>query len=93
MADIVKALIIMALHYNRVNLRKHEVLRSPLTITVDLEPSLKGNDRVMWIGFTFNLRLLEIGVEYLPVDQEYVFHAMEATKRSRQNFEHRTGLS
>ncbi len=80
--------------YNEESLRRHkvsideikEVLRSPLTITVDIEPSFKGNDRVMWIGFTFNLRLLEIGIEYLPHDKEHVFHAMDATKLNRREF-------
>ena len=63
----------MSRSYNHENLKKHgvtvdeinEVERSPLTVVIDLEPSRKGNDRVLWIGFTFNLRLLEIGLEYL----------------------------
>lgn len=80
--------------YNRKSLLKHnvlideikEVLRSPLTITIDLEPSKRGNCRVMWIGFTFNLRLLEIGLEYLENDNEYVFHAMDAARQYRKEF-------
>lgn len=86
--------------YNQESLRRHnvsideilEVLRSPLTITVDLEPSFNGNDRVMWIGFTCNLRLIEIGMEYLPCDRERIFHAMDVTKLHRREFELRTGL-
>lgn len=85
----------MSCSYNKSNLKQHnvsideikEVLRSPLTITVDLKPSERGNDRVMWVGFTFNLRLLEIGIEYLPAGNEYVFHAMDATTQFRQEFE------
>ncbi len=90
----------MSRSYNHENLKKHgvtvdeinEVERSPLTVVIDLEPSLKGNDRVLWIGFTFNLRLLEIGLEYLPHDNEYVFHTMDATKTNRKEFEQRNGL-
>jgi hypothetical protein len=41
----------------------------------------------MWVGFTLNLRLLEIGTEYLPDDKEHYFHAMDATKEYRQEFE------
>lgn len=89
----------MSRSYNHENLKKHgvtvdeinEVERSSMTVVIDLEPSRKGNDRVMWIGFTFNLRLLEIGLEYLPHDNEHVFHVMDATKTHRRDFEQRTG--
>ena len=85
----------MTRSYNEESLRRHdvsiselnEVLRSPLTITIDLEPSKRGNFRVIWVGFTLNLRLLEIGIEYLPGDKERIFHAMEATKQCRRAFE------
>ncbi len=85
--------------YNHESLQRHsvtveeinEVLRSPLTIVIDLEPSRKGNDRVIWIGFTFNIRLLEIGIEYLPNNKEHVFHAMDATKTHRKEFEKKIG--
>jgi hypothetical protein len=60
-------------------------------VTIDLGPSDHGNDRVMWIGFTFGLRLLEIGIEYLPNDNEHVFHAMNATKEYLKEFEQKTG--
>lgn len=81
--------------YNKDNIKRHgltvdeinEVLRSPMTLVIDLSPSLKGNDRIMWIGFTSNLRLLEIGIEYLPNDTEYIFHAVNATKKNRKEFE------
>jgi len=88
----------MTRSYNSESLKRHdvstdeikEVLRSPLTVVVDLEPSNHGNYRVMWVGFTFNLRVLEIGIEYMPNDQEHIFHAMDATKQYRQELEKRT---
>ena len=89
----------MTRSYNHESLKRHgvtvdeinEVQRSPMNVVIDLETSHKGNDRVMWIGFTLNLRLLEIGVEYLPRDHEHVFHTMDATKTHRKEFEQRTG--
>jgi uncharacterized DUF497 family protein len=87
--------------YNYESMKRHcvtvdeinEVQRSPLTVIIDLEPSDKGNDRVVWIGFTFSLRLLEIGVEYLPNDNEHMFHTMDATKTHRKEFEQSNGAS
>lgn len=87
--------------YNYESMKRHdvsvdeinEVQRSPLTVTIDLEPSHEGNDRVMWVGFTLNLRLLEIGVEYLSNDHEHMFHTMDATKTNRKEFEKKNGAS
>ncbi len=84
----------MTRSYNVRNLQRHnvstdeivEVLRSPLTLTLELPPSNRGNYRVMWIGFTLNLRRLEIGIEYLPGDHDHAFHAMDATEESGKEF-------
>jgi uncharacterized DUF497 family protein len=69
-----------------------EVLRSMVTVAVEIGPSRVGNDRVMLVGPTLNLRLLEIGIEYLPNDIEYVFHANDATKLMMQAFIERRRL-
>lgn len=64
-----------------------DVLRHPMTIEVDMKPSDRNNPRIMFIGFTANLRLLEIGIEYFENGREQVFHADDVTPQYRQEFE------
>ncbi len=57
----------------------------------ELAPSEKGNDRLMFVGFTSSGRLLEVGVEYFDADNlEHVFHADDATSHYRVIFNKRT---
>lgn len=46
----------------------------------DMSSSTNGNDRIMVVGWTSFGRLLEIGIEYLTNTDEYIFHAMDATR-------------
>jgi len=69
-----------------------EVFESDLSFTVDLEPSKRGYDRMMVIGWTYKGRILEVGVELIEVgDREHIFHAMDAGKQYRREFERRLG--
>lgn len=53
-------------------------------------PSKRGNERLMFVGFNANGRLLEVGVEYFDNDDiEYIFHAQDVTTRYRRVFEKR----
>jgi hypothetical protein len=53
----------------------------------DMEPSNSGNDRIMLVGWTSGVRLLEIGVEYMPHGHDHIFHTSDATKFYRELFE------
>ena len=82
--------------YNAENLEKHNVTQDEINevlsnqpIDDDLPPSDRGNARIIFVGFTFAGRLLEIGMEYFEDSTEYVFHAMDATKVYRLLFEKR----
>ncbi len=56
----------------------------------EMTPSKRGNERLMFIGFDANGRLLEIGIEYFDDDNvEYVFHTQDATARYKLIFEKR----
>jgi len=82
------------------NLRKNgvdrseilQVFESDLTIAFDLEPSGRGNDRAMIVGWTYAGRVLEIGIEYFEDDErEHIFHAMDAGKEYKREFRRRLG--
>ncbi len=67
-----------------------EVFESDLSFAEDITPSARGNDRTMIIGWTFAGRVLEVGIEYFEVeDREHVFHAMDAGKNFKREFERR----
>ncbi len=69
-----------------------EVFESDLSFVDDLEPSERGNDRAMIIGWTFSGRILEIGIEYFETEErEHIFHAMDAGKSYKVNFSRRLG--
>ncbi len=84
----------MITKYIETALAKHDitakdidfVLRTDITIWCDLGPSKRGNDRLMFIGFSSNGRLLEVGVEYMGDDVELVLHADCATFKHRKLF-------
>jgi uncharacterized DUF497 family protein len=64
------------------------VLRSPITVWDDMGPSERGNDRLMFVGFDSQGRLLEVAVEYFDEeDIELVFHGDDATPQYRKLFE------
>lgn len=46
----------------------------------ELSPGKDGNDRIMFVGLTSAMRLIEVGVEYIG-DDDHVFHAMDAGSR------------
>ena len=77
----------MRITFNLSNLRKHnvsceevlEVFNSEMSLTEDLVPSRRGNDRRLIIGWTCLGRVLEVGVEYFEYeDREHIFHAQDA---------------
>ncbi len=87
--------IAMRLSFEEQNLDKHdvtlaevkEVLESDLSYAEDLDPSDRGHDRAMIIGWTFSGRILEIGIEYFDdIDEEHIFHAMDAGKQYKREF-------
>lgn len=87
--------------YDDSNLAKHgitkeevkEVFASDLTFPMDLDPSDRGNNRAMLIGWTQSGRILEIGIEYFDdEDREHIFHAMDAGKQYKNAFEKRLRL-
>ena len=66
-----------------------EVLRSAVSAEFDLPPNLRGNQRVMIVGFTTQTaRLLELGIEFFTnEDRTHVFHADDAGKYYQLKFE------
>lgn len=65
-----------------------QVLRSDVTAEFDLRPSKRSNERMMLVGFTHEGRLLELGIEFFfDEDRMHVFHADDATKPYRTEFE------
>ncbi len=84
--------------YNLESLERHGVSPGDVDeamatgIWEELPSSERGNDRLMFIGFTASGRLLEVGVEYFD-DMEHVFHANDATNHYRHIFRQRTGNS
>lgn len=83
----------MARTYSLSSLRKHSVTINEVVevlagdpIDSDLSEGSSNNVRVMFVGFTYTGRLLEIGIEYLSDDVDHVFHAMDATKYYREAF-------
>ena len=79
----VKGCAVPTTTYEDENLRKNgvsrlevqEVFASDLSYAEDLEPSDRGNDRAMVIGWTYTGRILEIGIEYFEIEaREHVFH-------------------
>jgi uncharacterized DUF497 family protein len=86
----------MLITYDYFNLRKHRVAPQEADEVLANDPldfeltiSCSGNDRVMFVGFTYAGRLLEVGVEYVSNYHEHVFHAMRATKSYRKEIEKR----
>lgn len=84
--------------YEDSELAKHKVTRleiqqvfaSELTYADDLAPSNRGNNRALIIGWTHEGRILEIGIEYFEdEDREHIFHAMDAGKKYKNDFEQR----
>lgn len=59
-------------------------------IWFEIEPSERGNNRLMFVGFTAEGRLLEVGIEYFDdEDLEHIFHANDATESYRKLFSDR----
>lgn len=70
-----------------------EVFESDLSFAEDLAPSARGNDRTMIVGWSFSGRVLEVGIEYFEDEErEHVFHAMDAGKSFKHEFERRLKL-
>jgi uncharacterized DUF497 family protein len=82
--------------YNHESLQRHnvtqeeiqDVIASDLSFCEDLEPSERGYNRIMTIGWTEYGRVLEIGIEYFP-RYDHVFHAKDAGKAYVKSFEKR----
>lgn len=77
--------------YNDESLSRHGVSREDADCVIatgwwfEMDRSERGNTRNMFVGFTRDGRLLEVGVEYFEnKSQEHVFHADDATKIYRE---------
>jgi hypothetical protein len=80
--------------YNQESLDRHNISRAEADevlatgIWDEMSGSERGNDRLMFVGFTASGRLLEIGVEYFDdEDREHVFHGNDATACYRKLYE------
>jgi hypothetical protein len=60
-----------------------ETLADPSVREFELEPSIQGNYRVMYVGFTLAGKLLEVGVECTKETFIHVYHADKATAEYR----------
>lgn len=85
------------LTYNFDSLNRHNISIADIDevlgtgIWEELTPSKRGYERLMFIGFTSEGRLLEVGIEYFDDNNiEHVFHADDASRRYRIIFENRT---
>jgi hypothetical protein len=63
-----------------------QMLAADATVWATLPRSRDGYERAMVIGFDSEGRLLEVGIE-LTDNGSIVFHAMKATRESKQWFE------
>ena len=76
----------MRTSYNHESLDRHGISKEEVDESYatgkdfDLPSSANGNDRIMVVGWTASGRLLEIGIEYWTNGDEYIFHAMDATR-------------
>ena len=84
--------------YDDANLADHgvsrdevdEVATGSMTIELIFEPSERGNERTMLVGFTATGRLLEVGIEFFHFQERmHVFHADDATKQYEREYEAR----
>jgi uncharacterized DUF497 family protein len=89
----------MHVTYNHRNLAQHgitpeqvdEVATAPMTIECEMSPSVQGNQRIMLVGFTSCGRLLEVGIEFFHYESRiHFFHATDANKHYKLEFERRT---
>lgn len=85
--------------YNKDSLSRHGVSEEEADevlargVWFPLDPSERGNDRLMFVGFTLAGRLLEVGVEYFDAeDREHIFHANDAAEPYRKAMEQRTKI-
>jgi uncharacterized DUF497 family protein len=83
--------------YNVGSLDRHGISKADVDDVLatgvwrEMTPSERGNERLMFVGFTANGRLLEVGVEYFDQeDLEHVFHGNDATSPSIDFFQERT---
>lgn len=74
--------------YNHESLQRHGVTPEEADEVVafgkwvEMTPSERGNDQLMFVGFTGEGRLVEVGVEYFDAeDREHIFHADDATQQ------------
>ena len=89
----------MEYRYNDSGLNGHEVSRSdvnevlavynPTTRDFDLPMSKGDNLRIMFVGYNFAGRLLEVGVEFISEGESYVFHAQTVSPQYRKVYEER----
>jgi hypothetical protein len=80
--------------YNLESLDRHGVLPEEADdvlatgIWEEMPPSERGNERLMFVGFTASGRLLEVGIEYFDHEErEHIFHANDATTYYRKLFD------
>ena len=88
----------MASIYNNKSLAKHNVTQQEVdqvvasfrSVWIPMSKSTRGFERVMIVGFTNSGRLLEVGVELFLNDDLHYFHADNATKVYKREYELRT---
>jgi len=84
------------IEYDDAQISKHGLSRRDVDFALrsqvwdDLGVSERGNDRLMFVGFAEDGRLIEVGVEYFDKeDKERVFHADLATPKYQKLFKKR----
>jgi uncharacterized DUF497 family protein len=87
----------MEYKYNDESLKRHGVLRKDadevlaeeniLTRDFELQLSVTGETRVMFVGFNEAGRLLEVAVEFQKNAKPYIFHAQTASPKFRKLYE------
>ncbi len=85
--------------YNNLSLRHHKVSLSDVDqvleisniTTRDFDLSLSDDDnlRIMFVGYNFAGRMLEVGVEFTNENKAYVFHAQTVSPKYRKLYEER----
>ncbi|HEY9870605.1 MAG TPA: hypothetical protein V6D08_15675 [Candidatus Obscuribacterales bacterium] len=89
----------MNYRYNQESLDRHGVSRSDvdevLAVTnvttrgFDMELADEGNLRIMFVGYNFAGRLLEVGVEFMSEIEVRVFHAQAVSPKYCQLYKER----
>jgi uncharacterized DUF497 family protein len=86
----------LPIEYDDEEITKHGLSRRDVDLALrsevweDMGASKRGNDRIMFVGFSEDGRLIEVGVEYFDKEnKEWAFHADLATPKYQKFFKSR----